>query len=207
MRASKTRGPDSVEQQRIQRIPARKAAEILKHCDQTLRDSREILANLPRFGFAQLLAVLNDDVLRLAIQPGSWGERLRARLITDIAPALQGDLDGKLGASVDDIAHCASIVMACLLLELGRRLGHIGIEFPLDPTNSVARFKLSAGPGRRVHSIDNRQLLFVSSRYGHNLVGLCYFGDQPSRAVIERAFESPQGIVFSISPDLSRYKQ
>jgi hypothetical protein len=206
MRASKGRVSDSAKQ-RIPRIPARKAAEILESCDKTLKDSRDILTNLSRFGFAQLLAVLSDDILRLAIQPDIWGERIRARLISDIAPALQGDVDGKLGVSVEDIAHCASIVMPCLLLELGRRLGHVEIEFPPDPTNSVARFKLSTGPGRRVQSIDNQQLLFVCARYGHNLVGLCYFGDRQSRAIIERALQSPQGTVLSISPDISRHKQ
>src|ERR1051326_4400724 len=114
MRLSKGRASDSAKQ-RIPRISPRNAADILQHCDQTLRDSREILADLPRGGFAQLLTVLSDDILRLAIQPDSWGERIRARLITDIAPALQGDIDGKPGASVEDIAHCASIVMPCLL--------------------------------------------------------------------------------------------
>lgn len=206
MRASKGRVSDSAKQ-RVPRISGRKAAEILANCDQTLKDSRQILANLSCFGFDHLLAVLSDDILRLAIQPDSWGERVRARLIQDVAPALQGDVDNKFGVSVEDIAHCARIVMPCLLLELGRRLGHIGIEFPSDPTNSIARFKLSAGCDQPVHSIDNQQLLFVSSRYGPNLVGLCYFGDQQSRAVIERALQSPQGNVIAISPDPTRYKQ
>ena len=206
MRASKGRVSDSAKQ-RIPRISPKKAEEILRHCDQTLRDSRELLANLSRVGFPQLLAVLNDDILRLAVQPDAWGERVRARLLADIAPALQGDVDGKFGVSVDDIAHCASIVMPCLLLELGRRLGHVEIEFPADPTNSVARFKFCAGKGRPVHSIDNQRLLFISSEYGPNLVGLCYFGDQQSRLIIERAFEGPKGSVVATSPNPSRYKQ
>ena len=206
MRTSKGRVSESAKQ-RIPRISPKKAEEILGHCDQAFRDSREILANLSRIGFGQLLAVLSDDILRLAVQPDTWGERMRARLLMDIAPALQGDVDGKLGVSVEDIAHCASIVMPCLLLELGRRLGHIEIEFPADPTNSEARFKFCAGSGRPFHSIDNQQLLFISSRYGPNLVGLCYFGDQDSRLLIERTLEIPQGGVTTISPDSSRYKQ
>ena len=206
MRASKGRVSDSAKQ-RIPRISPKKAEEILAHCDQTLRDSREILVNLSRVGFAQLLAVLSDDILRLAVQPDTWGERVRARLLTDIAPALQGDVDGTLGVGVEDLVHCASVVMPCLLLELGRRLGHIEIEFPSDPTNSVARFRFCTGSGRPVHSIDNQQLLSISSAYGPNLVGLCYFGDQESRVLIERALESPQRGVAAISPDSSRYKQ
>jgi len=206
MRASKGRVSDSAKQ-RIPRISPKKAEDILKHCDQTLRDSREILANLSCVGFPQLLAVLSDDILRLAVQPDPWGERVRARLLSDIAPALQGDVDGKLGVSVEDIAHCASIVMPCLLLELGRRLGHIKIEFPSDPTNSVATFKFCAGKDRPVHSIDNQQLLFISSTYGPNFVGLCYFGDQQSRLLIERAFKSPKRAAVAISPNPSRYKQ
>jgi hypothetical protein len=82
------------------------------------------------------LAIFSDDTLRLAVRPDDWGERARARLVSDIAPALQGDVDGKLGVSVEDIVHCASIIMPCLLLEIGRWLGHIGIEFPADSTNS-----------------------------------------------------------------------
>lgn len=205
MRASKGRVSD-FRKQRIPRISPRKAAEIFEDCEQTLADSQEILANVTRVGFAQFLAVLRDDVLRLAIQPDSWGERMRARLLSDLAPALQGDLDGKYAVSVEDIAHCASIVMPCLLLELGRRLGHIGIEFPPDPTNSVARFKLSAGVGRPVYSFDNQQLLFLSLRYGPNLVGLCYFGDEQSRLLIERALQSPQDIALAKSPLTDPYK-
>lgn len=204
MRASKGRVSDSAKQ-RIPRISPKQAEEILRHCDQTLRDSRELLANLSRVGFSQLLAVLSADILRLAVQPDAWGERVRARLLTDIAPALQGDPDGNLEVSVEDVAHCASIVMPCLLLELGRRLGHIEIEFPSDPTNSVGRFRFCGGNGQPVHSIDNRQLLSLSSRYGRSLVGLCYFGDQESRVLIERAFERPQrGGGAAISPNSSR---
>ncbi|HET9281214.1 MAG TPA: hypothetical protein VFR24_04565 [Candidatus Angelobacter sp.] len=205
MRTGKGRVSDAAKQ-RIPRISRTKAGEVLAHCDQTLNDSRDVLANLSRVGFPQLLAVLSDDILRLAVQPDAWGERVRARLLTDIAPALQGDLDGKLGVSVEDVSHCASIVMPCLLLELGRRFGHIEIEFPSDPTNSVARFKFRAGSGRPVHSIDNQQLLFISSRYGPNLVGLCYFGDEESRVLIERAFENPQNVA-AMYPDTTRYKQ
>lgn len=188
MRTSKGRVSEPAKQ-RIPRISGKKAAEVLKDCDKTLTSSQEILANISRVGFAQLLAILSDDILRLAVQPDDWGERARARLMSDIAPALQGDVDRNLGVSVEDIVHCASIVMPCLLLELGRRLGHIGIEFPADPTNSMARFKFSAGTGYPTHSIDNQQLLFLSAKYGPDFVGLCYFGGQQSRTAIEQALQ------------------
>jgi hypothetical protein len=188
MRASKGRVSEPAKQC-IPRISGRKATGVLKDCDKTLTGSQEILANISRLGFGQLLAVLSDDILRLAVQPDAWGERARARLISDIAPALQGDVGGKLGVSVEDIVHCASIVMPCLLLELGRRLGHVRIEFPSDPTNSVTRFKFSAGMGHPTHSINNQQLLFLSAKYGPDFVGLCYFGDQESRTAIERVLQ------------------
>lgn len=182
--------------QRIPRVSGRKAAEILMHCDRFLADSKETLTNLPRVGFAQLLATLNEDVLRLALQPDSWGERMRARLMSDIAPALQGDVAGKYQVSVDDIAYCANIVTPCLLLELGRRLGHLQIEFPLDPTDSTARFKVRNGATSPVHSIDNRQLVQLVHERGPDLVGLCFFGDQESREAVEAELE--------FGPDRSR---
>jgi hypothetical protein len=70
MRGRKDR--DSVlAKQRIPRISARKAVDILKHCDQLLAESRQVLASLPRVGFAQFPALLSEDILRLAIQPDS----------------------------------------------------------------------------------------------------------------------------------------
>src|SRR5947209_880917 len=138
-------GVSVLAKQRIPRISARKAADILKHCDQLLADSKPVLADLPRVGFAQFLALLSEDILRLAIQPDSCGERARARLISDIVPALQGIMAERHAVSIEDIAYCSNIVMPCLLLELGRRKGHVEIEFPSDPTDSSARFRICAG--------------------------------------------------------------
>jgi hypothetical protein len=192
MRGSKER--DSLlAKQRIPRIPARKAAEILKHCDQLLADSKQVLADLPRVGFAQFLALLSEDILRLAIQPDSCGERARARLISDIVPALQGNMAERHAVSLEDIAYCSNIVVPCLLLELGRRKRHIEIEFPRDPTDSSARFKICAGQPYPFHSITNQQVLRLVSQCGEELVGLCYFGDQKSRGWIEAELESRSG--------------
>jgi hypothetical protein len=137
MRGSKDR--DSVRaKQRIPRIPARKAAEILKQCDKLLADSKQVLADLPRAGFAQFLALLSEDILHLAIQPDSRGEHARARLISHIVPALQGNMAERNAVSLEDIAYCSNIVMPCLLLELGRRKRHIEIQFPPDPTGLIS---------------------------------------------------------------------
>src|ERR1700747_1504310 len=137
MRGSKER-LSVLAKQRIPRISARKAAEILKHYTEVQADSKQVLADLPRVGFAQFLALLSEDILRLAIQPDSRGEPARARLISHIVPALQGNMAEQNAVSLEDIAYCSNIVMPCLLLELGRRKRHIEIQFPLDPTDSSA---------------------------------------------------------------------
>src|SRR5258708_4033414 len=116
--------------QRVPRIAGRQAAKILEECDNLLRHSNDLLSNLRRIGFGALLNALSQDILQLALQPDSWGERLRARLMSDIAPALQGDMSQQHAVNIDDIAHCSNIVMPCFLLELGRRNRHIQIEFP-----------------------------------------------------------------------------
>jgi hypothetical protein len=169
MRGSKDRA-SVLAKQRIPRISARKAAEILKNCDQLLAESKQVLADLPRVGFAQFLALLSEDILRLAIQPDSYGERARARLISDIVPALQGNISEMHAVSIEDIAYCSNIVMPCLLLELGRRKRHIEIEFPPDPTDSSARFKICAGQAYPFHSITNQQILRLVSQCGEELV-------------------------------------
>jgi hypothetical protein len=176
--------------QRVPRIAGRQAAKILKECDSLLLRSSDLLSNLRRMGFVTLLNVLSQAILQLALQPDSWGERLRARLMSDLMPALQGDFSGQHAVSVDDIAHCANIVMACFLLEVGRRNQHIQIEFPSDPTDSSARFKLTVGKSYSVHSLNNEQLVRLAARVGEALVGLCYFGDQQSRESIEAALRA-----------------
>jgi len=171
--------------QRVPRIAGRQAARILEECDELLRNSSDLLSNLRRTGFATLLSALSLDILQLALQADSWGERLRARLMSDIMPAMQGGMSEQNAVSIDDVAHCANIVVPCFLLELGRRNQHIQIEFPSDPTDSSARFKLCVGKSYPVHSIDNEQVVHLASSVGEELVGLCYFGDQHSRDRIE----------------------
>ena len=175
--------PSKVSKQEIPRIKGKAAAKILGQCDDLLRSN--LLVDLPRFGFAALLNALSKDILQLALQPDSWGKRTKARLMSEIVPALQGDISKQHAISLADIAHCTNIVVPCLLLELGRRNQHIKIEFPPDPTDSSARFKLCAGKSCQFHSINNERLVRLASSHGEDLVGLCYFGDQRSRDSIE----------------------
>jgi hypothetical protein len=192
MRGSRSKSFAPVKQQ-VPRIRPTEAAKILKQCERFLDDVQD-RPNLHGFGFAEILVCMSDDILRLAIQPDSWGERARARLMSDIVPALQGDDAERHAVSIEDIAYCANIVMPCLLLELGRRQEHIEIEFPVDPTDSSASFKICAGRPYPFHSITNQQLLRLVSKCGEDLVGLCYFGDKDSRKWVEAELESQSGI-------------
>src|SRR5207253_8819120 len=73
---------------RIPHIPPSDASVILERCEQILAGSRELLANLRSVGIAELFACLDDPVFQLATQPAPWGARTRARLRSDLAPAL-----------------------------------------------------------------------------------------------------------------------
>jgi hypothetical protein len=129
------------------------------------------------------LAQLDERILELAVQPNSWGERTRARLIAEVFTDLRGS--PAEDASVEEIAEISNIVMPCFLLELGRRRQHIEIGFPANPCDCAARFGLRAGPCYPIHSITGDQLVRLVAETGEELVGLCYFGDQHSREHIE----------------------
>ena len=72
---------------RIPRIRPADASRIRERCENILEGSRELLVNLRSVGIAELFARLDDSVLQLAIQPDSWGERTRSRLMSDLVPA------------------------------------------------------------------------------------------------------------------------
>jgi hypothetical protein len=173
------------EKQRVRRIPPKEAAKIFKQCESFLADSSELLKNLPEAGFGQLLAQIDETILRLAIQPDSWGERTRARLMSEIAAALRGNPADRDAVSVEDIVSVSNIVTPCFLLELGRRKQHLQIEFPSDPADPSARFRVGVGASHKIHSINNDQFQALVARAGEELVGLCYFGDRESRERIE----------------------
>ena len=189
MPGNKNRSRASARQQ-VPRIRQAQAAKILKRYEQLLMDSHDVLAHLHRPEFAEFLGCMSEDILRLAIQPDSWGERMRARLMSDIVPAFKGDVSGENAVSIDDIVRCANIVMPCVLLELGRRKRHIEVVLPPDPTDSSARFRLRIAESYPFHSINNDQLLQLVAHRGEELVGLCYFSDQESRAFVEAELDS-----------------
>ena len=169
--------------QKIPRIGPEEAARIFAQCEHLLGGSPLFLENLRQAGFARFLAPLHDQILELAVQPDSWGERTRARLIAELFAGLRGIPAEDAG--VEEIVQVSDVVVPCFLLELGRRRRHIEIEFPTDPCDSGARLGLRAGPSHPIYSISSEQLVRLVAEAGEELVGLCYFGDQRSRENIE----------------------
>ena len=176
--------------QKVPRIGSKEAAQIFEQCEHLLDSSSVFVENLRQMGFARFLAPLSEQVLELAVQPDAWGERTRARLISYVFAGLRG-LAAE-AASVEEIVQVSNVVVPCFLLELGRRRKHIEIKFPDNPCDSGARFEFRAGPSHSVYSIDRDQLVGLVAETGEELVGLCYFGDQPSRERIESQL-APKG--------------
>jgi hypothetical protein len=176
--------------QRVPRIGPKEAARVFQQCEQLLDSSSFFVENLRQMGFARFLAPLDERILELAVQPDSWGERTRARLISYVFAGLRG-LPAE-GATVEEIVQISNVLVPCFLLELGQRRKHVEIKFPDNPCDSGARFEFRAGPSRPIHSIDSEQLVRLVAFAGEELVGLCYFGDQPSREHIESQL-APKG--------------
>jgi len=169
--------------QKVPRIGSKEAALVFEQCEHLLDSSSVFVENLRQLGFARFLAPLNERILELAVQPDSWGERTRARLISYIFAGLRG-LPAE-SATVEEIVQVSNVVVPCFLLELGRRRQHIEIQFPDNPCDPGARFEFRTGPSRPVYSIDREELVRLVAEAREELVGLCYFGDQPSRERIE----------------------
>jgi hypothetical protein len=168
--------------QKIPRIGSKEAARVFAQCEHLLNNS-PVAENLRQVSFARFLAPLLDQILELALQPDSWGQRTRARLIAEIFASIKGIPAER--ASVDEIAHVSNVVVPCFLLELGRRRRHIEIEFPVDPCDSAARFCLRVGTSSPNHSISSDKLIRLVAEASEELVGVCYLGDQHSREGIE----------------------
>jgi hypothetical protein len=169
--------------QKVPRIGAKEAARVFEQCEHLLDGSSVFVENLRQMGFARFLTPLSEEILELAVQPDSWGERTRARLISYVFAGLRGV--PAESATVEAIVQVSNVLVPCFLLELGRRRQQIEIEFPDNPCDSAARFEFRPGPSRPVYSIDREQLVRLVAEAGEELVGLCYFGDQPSRERIE----------------------
>jgi len=171
------------ERQKIPRIGPEEAARVFAQCEHLLEGAPVLVENLRQVGFARFLAPLHDQILELAVQPDSWGERTRARLISELFAGLKG-IPAE-DAKVEEIVKVSNVLVPCFLLELGRRRQHIEIEFPTNPCDSAARFRIRAGLSCPIHSISSEQLVRLVTEAGEELVGLCYFGDQRSCEHIE----------------------
>ena len=157
-------------QPEIPRILPSEASAILERCEHILEGSGELLGNLRSVGIAELFAHLDDSVLQLAIQPDSWGERTSARLMSDLAPALCVMMSAGSAPNVEDVARITNAVTPCLLLELGRRRGHIQVEFPQNPAGPTASFRLSVSPSVPLRTITAEKISKVVDQVGEALV-------------------------------------
>jgi len=171
------------DQQQIPRIASREAEQIFARCERLLGNPDALGRNLSQAGFSRFLAQFDEKILELAVQPDSWGERTRARLISEVFTGFRGS--PAEDASVEEITEISNIVIPCFLLELGRRRRHIEIDFPVNPSAPAARFGLRTGPSHPTYCISSEQLIRLVAATGEELVGLCYFGDQQSREHIE----------------------
>jgi hypothetical protein len=169
--------------QTIPRIEPKDAARIFSKLERLTDGSGELVAGLKCNGFAEFLKKLDEPVLQLAVQPDSWGERTRARLVSAIMSGLKGIRADS--AAVKEIVDISNVVMPCFLLELGRRKRYIAAEFPKDPCEPGAHFGLSVAASAPMHSVASEQIMRLVTEFGEDLVGLCYFGDEQSRNVIE----------------------
>lgn len=153
--------------QKIPRIGSKDAARVFEQCQRLLDGSPDLVENVRRGGFARFLAPLQDQILELAVQPDSWGQRARAGLIAEVFASLRRIPAEQ--ARVEEIAHVSNVVVPCVLLELGRRRRHIEIEFPADPCDSAARFGLRVGPSSPNHSISGDELIRLVAEAGEEL--------------------------------------
>jgi hypothetical protein len=171
------------DKQQIPRIASKEAERIFARCEHLLGNPDPLCRNLSQAGFSRFLAQFDEKILELAVQPDAWGERTRARLISEVFTGFRGS--PAEDASVEEITEISNIVIPCFLLELGRRRRHIEIDFPVNPSDPAARFGLRTRPSNPAYCISSEQLIRLVAATGEELVGLCYFGDQQSREHIE----------------------
>lgn len=102
--------------QTIPRIASKEAERIFADCEHLLDGSGALCQNLRQAGFSRFLSQLDDKILALAVQPDTWGERTRARVIAEVFSGLRGS--PAEDASLEEIAELSNIVMPCLLPNL-----------------------------------------------------------------------------------------
>ena len=91
--------------------------ESLNYVTYLLDSSSVFVENLRQMGFARFLAPLNEQILELAVQPDSCGERSRARLISYVFAGLRG-IPAE-SATVEEIVQVSNVVVPCFLLAAG----------------------------------------------------------------------------------------
>jgi hypothetical protein len=167
------------DKQKIPRIEPKDAARIFARLEHLTNnpDASEMGKN-----FGQFVTQLEEPILQLSVQPDSWGERTRARLVSCVMAMKAIPAES---AKVTEIVEVSNVMMPCFLLELGKRKRHIVVEFPTDPCDPGARFGLSVSPSHAMHWINGERLKRLVIDVGEDLVGLCYFGDRQSRDNIE----------------------
>lgn len=171
------------DRQKIPRIEAEEAEQIYTRCNHLEESAGSPLGILQTTGFDKFLSQMEEQILQLAVQPDSWGERTRARLISEIITSLTRV--PIVSYSAEEITQISNVLIPCFLLELGRRHQHVQVEFPRDPCQPDARFAMKAGLSHPTHTLTRQQLVHLVTEAGEELVGLCYFGDQQSRETIE----------------------
>lgn len=168
--------------QEIPRIRPAEAARILHDMEHLLDNSRALLADLTSVGITELLRRLDDRMLQLAIQPDDSGERTRARLMSAIVPAVCSEAVPGIG----EFVRITNLMLPCLLLELGRRKGHIEVDFPANPAAPDAQFKVSLGASNS-HTLNAKHIVDLIATVGEELVGVCYFGDELNKRRVEKS--------------------
>ena len=97
--------------QKIPRIGSKEAARVFAQCEHLLNNSPVFAENMRQVGFARFLAPLHEQILELAVQPDSWGERTRARLIAEVFAGLRGNSSrtGKCGGNRARLKRCGAL--------------------------------------------------------------------------------------------------
>jgi len=135
--------------QKIPRIGPKEAALVFAQCEHLLDSSTVFVENLRQAGFARFLAPLHEQILELAVQPDSWGERTRARLISELFAGLKG-IPAE-DARVEEIVRVSNVVVPCFLSNWdadGNTLRSNSLTIPAIPARA-----LRSAPGHPIRSI------------------------------------------------------
>ena len=96
------------DKQQIPRIASKEAEGIFAHCEHLLDNPDALCRNLSQAGFSRFLAQFDEKILELAVQPDSWGERTRARLISAVFTGFRESPaeDASVGGNHGHLKYC-----------------------------------------------------------------------------------------------------